>query len=114
MFILMVNGNIELPFKEAKKYEVGTGYVALHENDEAFFLCRYLCDCEKGIFANTNYLYEYPDKTLNDICSSKGIESGKGKAVLIITSHAESFIQTDKMIEGYERALRKLPEVLRS
>lgn len=107
MFILMVNGEIALPFTEAKTYDLGTGYIALYEpSEECCILCKYLDNEQKEFFDKPHYLFDCNNEALTNVTANR-----LGKEVIIITNKAKSFETTDEIIESHKKALLMAEEI---
>lgn len=94
---------IPLPFAEYKKYDVGTGYVALYDCDEdCCLLCRCLDESEISYYGDNISRLVIKNGEENELKTNMITE---GITVIIITTRLKNIAEADDVISTYKKAL---------
>lgn len=94
---------IPLPFAEYKKYDVGTGYVALYDCDEdCCLLCRCLDESEISYYGDNISKLVIKSGEENELKTNMITE---GITVIIITTRLKNIAEADDVISTYKKAL---------
>lgn len=97
MYVLYVNGKVDLGFDIGKQYDLGSGYIALkNKRKPVCILCRFLSKDEETYCRKTHYLIDDRDEK-------------KEKRKVVILNELDDFEQADKVIESYRKAYDTFP-----
>lgn len=100
---------IPLPFAEYKKYDVGTGYVALYDCDEdCCLLCRCLDESEISYYGDNISRLVIKNGKEEELKTNIKI---KEISVIIITSKLKTIEQADNIIDSYKKAIDKFDDI---